>query len=579
MSQAFDPILVEVIKNELASVNEEMAIAVFRTARSVMVKIGDFATTVCDRHGRVIGEGAAAFQVGIFAEVIGNVLKKYGNTFKPGDVIVTNDPYAGAGHMPDVVVVTPAFWRGEVVAFAMAYSHHTDTGGRFPGGFTSLCSESFEEGLRLPIFKLYEGGERNEALVQTISANVRTPEEWMGDAEAKVAGCRRGEQEIQKLLNKYGLEAFNSTCDFLVQYAEKACRAAIRQIPPGEYQYETTYEDEGLGTADGTLAVKVTLRVSGDTLTVDLTGTAPQAKMAINCPLGLTRATVYGAIKSIVDPGILLNTGFTRPIDVVVPSGTVLNPTFPAAVGGRAPLCFVLFDLIFRALAKALPERMPVSGEGGDVMHFTGQSEDGSKFSFMDGFFGGWGGRPTKDGIDGVAPVMFGAYGAPPVEIMEREYPVVYEGVGYVPDTEGAGKYRGSVSVYKKWRFLAPGTVMLRTNRLTHASEGLAGGGSGGLSLNVLTSDGTETTLPRQTHFHLQVKRGDKVYHMIAGAGGFGNAWERNVDLVLADVRDGKVTIGGARAHYGVAIDPDTLRVNQEETRILRSKLAGSTSQ
>jgi N-methylhydantoinase B len=578
MPRTFDPILVEVIKNELASVNEEMAIAVFRTARSVMVKIGDFATTVYDRQGRVIGEGAAAFQVGIFAEVISNVLRKYGGSFKPGDVIVTNDPYAGAGHMPDIVLVASAFWRGELVAFTLAYSHHTDTGGRFPGGFTSLCSESFEEGLRLPIMKFYEAGEPNEALVQLISANVRTPDEWMGDAEAKVAGCRRGEQEIQKLLDKYGLAVFESTCDFLVDHAEQACRAAISRIPPGEYHYESVYEDEGLGTADGNLPVKVTLRVFGDNLTVDLTGTAAQAKTAINCPLGLTRATVYGAVKSIVEPDVLLNIGFTRPINIVVPSGTVLNPNFPAAVGGRAPLCFVLFDLIFRALAKAMPQKMPIAGEGGDVMHFTGRRQDGAEYSFMDGFFGGWGGRPTKDGIDGVAPVMFGAYGSPPAEIMEREYPVVYEGFGYVPDTEGAGKYRGSVSVYKKWRFLAPGAVMLQTNRLTHASQGLAGGGAGSLSLNVLTSEGIDKVLPRQTHFHLDVKPGDSVYHVIAGAGGYGRPWERDIENVVADVKDGKVTIAGARTHYSVVIDPNTLRVNEEETRMLRSRLDRSAS-
>src|SRR5262249_1178998 len=157
----------------------------------------------------------------------------------------------------------------------------------------------------------------------------------------------------------YGLAAFESTCDFLVDYAEKACRTAISKIPPGEYHYATVYEDEGLGTADGNLPVEVTLRVSGDNLTVDLTGTPAQAKTAINCPLGLSSATVYGAIKSIVDPDVLLNIGFTRPINIVIPPGTILNPTFPGAVGGRAPLCFVLFDVIFRALAIAMPERMP----------------------------------------------------------------------------------------------------------------------------------------------------------------------------------------------------------------------------
>jgi N-methylhydantoinase B len=576
VNRKFDPILVEVIKNELATVNEEMAIAVHRTGRSAMVKVGDFATAVCDAAGRIVGEGAAPFQIGIFMVVMESVLRKYRDTFAPGDVIVVNDPYSGMGHMPDVAVITPAFWRGQLIGFTLAYSHHTDIGGRFPGGFSSQCTEAYEEGLRIPMLKFHAGGVRNAALVEMIEANVRMPEEWLGDVEAKIAGCHRGEQELAKIVEKYGLETFESSCDYFVDYAERATRAAIRMIPPGEYVEEDLYEDDGLGGTEVAMPLRVALRVEGDELTVDFTGTAPQAPAAINIPFGMTRGTVYGALKSIVSRDLLTNVGFAKPITIVAPEGTLVNPRHPAAVGGRAPLFFRIFDMLFRVLAQALPERVGVSGEGGDVMHFSGVNPDGSHFSFMDLFFGGWGGRPDKDGIDGVAPMSFGSYGSVPAEVLEREFPIVVDGFGYVPDTEGAGKYRGSLGIYKQWRFLQPGKVMIRTNRLTRPSAGLAGGQSGELSVNLLGSGSNETSLPRHSHIHLDVKPGDRIYHRVSGSGGFGDPAQRAPEAVAGDVREGKVSRDKAAHRYKVVIDPISGTVDATGTAELRANAEGA---
>ena len=396
MERKFDPILVQVIKNELATVNEEMAIAVYRTGRSAMVRVGDFATAVCDAQGRVVGEGAAPFQIGIFMVVLETILEKFRGTLHPGDVIIVNDPYAGMGHMPDVAIVAPAFWRGQLIGFTLAYSHHTDIGGRFPGGFSSQCTESYEEGMRIPPVKLDDGGIRNDTLLEMIQANVRAPEEWVGDVEAKIAGCRRGELELRRIVEKYGLEIFNSSCGYFADYAEKATREAIRTIAPGEYVYEDSFEDDGLGGTNVALPLRVAMRVTGDSLAVDFTGTAQQARAAINMPFGMTRGTVYGAIKSIVSLDVLTNTGFTRPITIIAPAGILVNPRHPAAVGGRAPLFFRIFDMLFRVLAQALPDKVGVAGEGGDVLHFSGAKADGSHFSFMDLFFGGWGGQPGQ---------------------------------------------------------------------------------------------------------------------------------------------------------------------------------------
>lgn len=574
----FDPILVEVVKNELAAITEEMAIAVCKTGRSAMVKIGDFAAAICDSQGRLTGLGyAAPFQIGNFIELMPYVLEKWGGTFQPGDVIVVNDPYAGMGHMPDTAIVVPAFWQGQIVAFNVSYSHHTDTGGRFPGGFSSQCTETFEEGMRLPIIKIYKEGKRNEDLLETILANVRAPEEWVGDLEAKVAGCWRGEQELQALLDKYGLETFTTCCDYLIDYAEREIRAAICSIPDGQYVHEDILEDDGFGN-NVALKLRVTLKVEGDTLTADFTGTDPQAKSAINNPLSLTKAMVYGALKVLVSPDVLVNSGFVRPINVIAPLGSLVNPCFPAAVGGRAPLILRVSDMLFRALAKALPEKVPVAGEGADVLHVTGQKADGRPFAVMDIVFGGWGGRPKKDGIDGVALMGLGSYGSVPAEVLEREYPLVIDGFGYVPDTGGPGQYRGSLSVYRQWRFLRPGKIMVRTNRLNH-SEGLAGGQPGALSKNILNPETNNIELPRQTHMHIEVKPGDCIYHVISGSGGHGNPWERDPDLVLADVRDEKLTVRGARTQYGVVIDPIAMTVNEAETTTLRQSRAARLTQ
>jgi len=573
MERQFDPILVEVMKHELAAITEEMAIAVWKTGRSAMVKTGDFATAVCDGQGRPTGLGyAAPLQIATFMELMPYVLKKWGGKLKAGDVILTNDPYAGMGHMPDTAIVTPVFWQGQLVAFNLAYSHHTDTGGRFPGGFSSQCTESFEEGVRLPVVKFYSEGERNDALVETILANVRVPEEWLGDVEAKIAGCWRGAQEMGALLDKHGLENLTSCCDYLTDYAERETRTAIRAIADGRYVHEDIFEDDGFGSEGVALQLKLVLEVKGDTLTVDFTGTDLQVKSAINCPLSMTRAVVYGALKGIVSPEVLLNDGFIRPIHLIVPEGSLLNPSFPAAVGGRAALFFRAYDMVFRALAKAVPEKMPVPGEGGDVLHFTGQKANGQPFALMDIFFGGWGGRPAKDGIDGVTPMLGGSYGTVPAELIEREYPVVVDGFRYVPDSGGAGKYRGSLAVYKQWRFLQSGKIMVRTNRPIRASDGLAGGQPGMLSKNVRDSATDTVELPRQTHMHLDVKPGERITHVICGSGGHGDPWEREPEKVLADVKDEKVTIAGAQEQYGVVIQPQTLCVDWEKTTKLRRR-------
>ncbi len=568
MKRPFDPILVEVIRNQIAAITEEMTLTVYRTGRSGMCKVGDFATAVCDRTGRLVGEGGSPYQMCVFIDTMENVLAKHGKSLAPGDIIIANDPYCGISHMPDITLIAPAFWQGQLAGFMISYSHHTDIGGRFAGGISSLCQSSFEEGVRIPMLKLYDAGKRNDVLLEQIVANVRTPEEWVGDVDAKVASCWKGQEQLTKLIDKYGMEQFNATCDYLVDYSERVTRAAIRQIPSGEYVEEALFEDENEVTG-GPVPLKVVIRVDGDQVTLDLSSAPPQVNASINAPFVSTKAVTRAPFKALLPGDAIVNVGFARALDVIVPPGTILNPRYPAAVGGRASLMMTLSNMVYRALAKALPGRLGGVGEGADMLHFNSHT-DGRYVSFMDVFFGGWGGRPTVDGVDGASPlVMGGGYGSMPAELLEREYPVIIEGFGFVPDTEGAGRYRGSVSVYREWRFRKPAEVLLRTVGL-RGSEGLDGGGRGGDAVNIHRVGERSTVLPPQAHVHLHVQAGDRVYHKVHGSGGYGDPYERDPALVVRDVVEGKISRERARETYGVVLHAEQLTLDEEETRSLR---------
>lgn len=563
----FDPVLVEVINNELGAITEEMAIIIWRTSQSPMLKSGDFATAVCDARGRVIGQGfAAPFQLAAFNDLMGHVLARYGGDFAAGDIIITNDPYAGMTHMPDVAVIVPVIVDGETAAFCLAYSHHSDMGGRFPGSASSQCRSSYEEGLRIPIVKLVERGRRSEVLLDLVGANIRVADEWRGDLDAKIAGCLRGAEQTQQLIRRHGLRSYMSACDFVIEYAERSMRAAIRQAPDGTYTAQYVVPDDG-ATDDGRILLQLSLRIAGEEITVDFAGSSPQVAGALNTPLTMTKAAVYGALKAIISPEVPTNDGFFRAVHVTAPPGSVVNPRFPAAVAGRAPIFFRIFDMVYAALSQALPGQVPVMGEGGDLLHFSAEGGSHAPFAFLDLYFGGWGARPDRDGIDGVAPVYMGSYGCVSAELLEAQFPIVVDGFGFVQDSEGAGRHRGSVAIYRQWRFLAPGHAMIRSVRVG-PSPGLEGGSPGAPARTVLERRGETIDIGGKTHLHVDVEAGNRMYHATAGAGGYGAPWLRDPHEVLADCRAGLISIAGARERYGVVLDgsgdidwPETNRV------------------
>lgn len=570
-SEKYDPILVEVIRNELEATVEEMRAAVRRTARSPTVQIGDFAATLFDERGRLLGLGTPHVQNIMFAEIIRRVKEEWCGDLHPGDAFVTNDPYGGGSHLPDVTIVRPVFWTGQLVGFATAYTHHVDMGGRFPGSQSGKASEIYEEGIRIPLLRIVEASRTNDAVLDLVMANVRAREDLRGDIEAKLAGCYRAGEYLIELLDKYDLDNFQSCCDYLVASAERATREIVSALPEGSYRADAVVRDDGHGPADPPLRLRITLIIENGEITADFSGTDDQARGAINMPLANLYGIVYKSLHQLLCPTVPFNSGFMAPIHVAAPLGCLVNPRYPAAVGGRAAVFFLVDEVLYRSLSLAVPNSVPVPREQWDIIHFSQRRNDGSEFAMMDLFCGGWGGGPQRDGLDGI-----GRYGfaTPSAEIIERIFPLVIEGFGLVRDSEGAGTHRGSMAVFRRYQFLEPGTVMVRTNRIG-SSMGFAGGESGKPPLTQLLRENLEVDVPAHSFAHFEVLSGDKLEHRVAGVGGYGDPWNRDESLVLKDVLEDRVSISRAKEQYGVVINEGEKEIDTWSTVTLRSGRPG----
>ncbi len=577
MSDAADPILLEVLNNALTAIGDEMGNTMKRTARSITARAGDFSTVLVDARGRVISQGhGAGFHLGYIRGVMPALLEKFGGKLQPGDILASNDPYGGLSHLPDIVLLAPIFWRDTLVGYSTLVTHHSDIGGRFPGGQSVVCTEIYEEGLRLPCVKLYEEGRPNQAGIEVIAGHVRTPDDVLGDLEGQAAACRRGIRGLQELVDKYGLETFEGAVAQLHRYSERVVRAAITKIPDGDYSCAEHFEEDGVGGPG--IDLKLCIKVRGDSVIVDFSGTGDQVKSAINVPYSLTCSASYVCFRGVLAADAPANDGLLEPIEVIAPKGCVLNPRFPAAIGGRGMMLWRICDMIFGALAKAIPERIFAAGEGGtsSITYAYNDFEAGASPVLTDWYSCGWGARPTKDGIDGVNSMLAGNGGSTvPVERLEGEFPILIEAHALMPDTGGAGKYRGALSMYRTYRFLKEGRALIRTCRATTLPYGLAGGCDGTTFRAALYRGGQETDYPPQMMVDAQVRPEDAIMHLLPGAGGYGDPLERDPAMVLDDVLDEKISPDYAQRVYGVAIangavDTQGTRAVRESRRIQR---------
>ncbi len=382
------------------------------------------------------------------------------NTFRdeltPGDVYIINDPYEGGMHLPNVVLLAPIFVGIDLLGHAVVLAHHTDIGGAVPGSVPVGSREVFAEGLRIPPMVLERHGARNRTLLTLLEKNVRLPRDVFGDLNAQITSCRLGEQRLQRLAAKYGLTAVQAAMTGVLNRSERMARAEIASLPDGDYTFEDYLDNDGL---DGPRQVlRVTLRIRGDELTADFTGTAPQAPSAINSPLAYTQSALYLTVRSIMPPEVPNSAGFFRPLHLHAPEGTLVNPSFPAAVGAMGVTGYRLVDTVFGALAQAAPHRVRAASEGGSTRCSIDASQDGQRCILSESIVGAWGGHPAMDGVDGIANVA-GNMANAPVEAVESAFPVLVEAYGFAPDSEGAGTFRGGLGIRRQFRLLAPDGV------------------------------------------------------------------------------------------------------------------------
>ena len=565
-----DPILLELIKNALDTIVDEMAIALVRTAYSNNLKNAmDMSCALCDAEGRLIAQGLTLpLHLGSIPDATARVRQKFADRTNPGDVFILNDPFEGGTHLPDFYIFKPIFLDGALVGWSASIGHQLDVGGKTPGGNGCDATEIFQEGLRIPAVKLYAAGEPVDAVFEMIDRNVRVPRQVLGDVRSQVAACLTGEKGYLKLIAQHGAARFQACTTTLLAQAERLARTAISRMPDGTYEFTDWLDDDGIDPDP--IPLTVALTVAGDRMIADFTGSAPQVRGGINSPLPFTKSAVYATVRHLIGGDPPNNEGYFRPIDVIAPPGTIVNPVMPAAVAARGLTGFRLANALFGALAQIAPDRVFACEVGGDTgVSFGGYDRERRPFVFLEFLFGSWGGRPARDGVDACSSSVVN-FSNNPIEVIESEYPLLIERYGYVPDSGGAGKHRGGLAVERQYRFLeATGTLQLRTDRRRHLPYGLAGGRPGTPSDNVLNPDGERRQLPSKCT--LEIRQGDVFRHLLAGAGGWGDPLERDPELVLKDVLEEKLSADYARREYGVAIDVAARKVLTEDTATLRA--------
>ncbi len=572
MAEKFDPITLEILWRRLVSIVDEADASVARTAFSSLLRDAhDYTCMFTDSRGQELVQGtfctpgqAGAMALGVKKIINSIPLEDY----RMGDVFIVNDPWLLAGHLNDVCVLSPIFFRDKPVAFTACVFHHSDIGGRV----SSDNREVYEEGIFIPPIKLYDAGVLNEQVLDMIRWNVRTPEEVTGDIRSQVAANHVCAQKVIEMLEDEGLDTLDDLADEIISRTEKSMRNAIEKIPDGIYPYTGVIE----GTPKrGDITISLEVQVSGSNINVDFTGTSPQVGWGVNVVYNFTYAYVFMAIKSAFDPDIPINEGAIRPIGMTAPEGSVINCTFPAAVAARMQVGHFMTEMVFKALSVATPDNI-IAGSGGTPAQTNilyGKRHDGKSWHTMIIRGGGLG---AGSRMDGHHCAIFPANGAnTPVEILESDTPLIIDSRELVCDSGGPGKLRGGIGRKMIIRVpddelapLSPSTIAVQAGRYIYPPEGIFGGKPGSKARFLKNN---ETADPSGLTF---CDPGDTVAFYSAGGGGYGNPFERDPKAVEKDVLYGYVSIEKAKEAYGVVIDPETLKVDAKETVMLRSEKA-----
>src|SRR5215213_10343427 len=566
--ERLDPILLEVLWNRLVSVVEEQARALMRTSfTSVVREAGDLSAGLFDRRGRMFAHAVTnnPGHVNAMATSAHHFLEAFPvETLRPGDALVTNHPWQTSGHLNDFTVMTPIFRGGELVAFFGNCCHALDLGGR---GFGADGRQVYEEGLFVPISRLFAGGEPNEELLRIVRANVRTPFEVVGDLYAQAGSNEVGGARLLEMMEEFDLADIESLSDEVCSRSEHAMRDAITGIPDGVYEHRT-YTDG----FDEPIELVVAVRVEGDEIVVDYEGSSPQSERGINVVLNYTTAYTTFGVKCAISPDVPNNDGSFQPIGVTAPEGSILNAVHPAPVGARHIIGHFLPGVIHGALEGAIPDR--VLAQGADSLwntQFTGQRESGEPFTYVFFSGGGMGARPNGDGLSATA-FPSGIQGVP-AEVIESISPVVMHKREFRPDSEGPGRHRGGLGQEMELgvRSHSPWVLSAMYDRTRCPARGIRGGSPGAAGA-VRTADGRELHPKRQQRMDAE----ERVVLSLPGGGGYGDPLEREPCLVARDVENGLVSVERAREVYNVALTRDrhgNYVVDEEETARLTARL------
>lgn len=577
---SIDPIKRELIKNALVSIADNIMLAVVRTARSTVVKNNmDFSASICDARGQMVAQGLAVpAHLGATMPALRGCLDYFDDDIAEGDVLASNDPYAGGSHLNDIFMFKPVFFKGRRVAFLGLILHHTDMGGRVPGGNAADSNEIYQEGLRIPPSKIIDGGQPNTTLWRIIEHNVRVPERNAGDLKAQIAALNLGEKELLRLLAEHDIDEFCTYMSELIDYTERLTRAGIQALPDGEYEFTDWNDDDGIGS--GPVKIHVKLTVKGDTLIADFTGTSPQTGGALHTNYWFTASCTYAALRSVFDPHMPNNAGFYRPITVIALEGSWVNPVFPAALGARGQGGHRVRQVVLGALAKMLPHKMPACVGGSEfAIVIAGYHKGRKPFLHLDFHNNtGLGGGPDRDGQD-AGPYCLGNMANTPIELIEAESPILMEEYGFLPDTGGPGKYRGGLGIVRSYRILADqATVQLRSDRERFSPWGLLGGKPGAPARSFLNF-GTDKEQQLPSKFIRIMKKDDVFRGEMAASGGYGDPLERDPNAVAEDVRQEKMTVIHALREYGVVLGAETFEVDLEATKRERAARGKAKSQ
>ena len=552
-----DPTTLDIIESTLENTRYEMDRVLETTAISPVIREqSDQFPLIADSKGRMV--------MGQFGSAIDTIIDNasFGwDDLEEGDVIATNDPYMCAGamsHTPDMLLLRPIFYDGERVGFSSQWGNLMDVGGKTPGSMPVQATSIFEEGIRLPPVKLYEGGELDDQLLETFAHNTRLPDHAEADIKALAAGTKAAEERVQELCDRFGKETYLEGCDAILDRTRDGMINLIDEfVPEGEtYTFEDYVDDDGMG--NGPIKLHLEIYREGDTVYLDWTGTDEQVPGTVNFLLNEKMFKMFTGVFLIMafDPLLTFNDGYYDLFEVTLPEGTVVQPEFPAPLGNRLPLMARQFDVLQATFSKLI-DGFSVAGSYGTSPNlvYAGTDSEGNDFQMLEILYGGIPARPGGDGLDGHS--WWPLFRTVPAEYQEAYYPLSIDEYSTREDTGGPGEYRGGHGITKVYTFEEDGAITFQDDRAHTYPWGVEGGKHGGRSeKKLLRVDGTEEELPSKVE-NVPVQAGDKLVFSTAGGGGLGDALDRDTETVATEVRRGLITEEAAKEEYGVVLAED----------------------